>query len=43
MATTADPILRDELKQRAAALKLHGLVAHWDELPEAELPWVRLF
>ena len=41
MTTTADPILRDELKQRAAALKLHGLVAHWDELPEAELPWVQ--
>ena len=36
-----DPLLRDELKQRAAALKLHGLVAHWDELPEAELPWVQ--
>jgi len=41
MTTTADPILRDELQQRAAALKLHGLVTHWDELPEAELPWVQ--
>jgi DNA replication protein DnaC len=40
MTTTPDPILRDELKQRAVALKLHGLVAHWDEVPEAELPWV---
>jgi DNA replication protein DnaC len=36
----ADPILRDELKQRAGALKLYGLLAHWDETPEAELPWV---
>ena len=35
------PFLREELKQRAAALKLHGLLAHWDEVPEAELPWVR--
>ena len=41
MTTTADPILRDELRQRAVALKLHGLVAHWDELPVAELPWVQ--
>jgi len=41
MTSNADPILRDELKQRAAALKLHGLVAHWDELPETELPWVQ--
>jgi DNA replication protein DnaC len=37
----ADPILRDDLKQRAGALKLYGLLAHWDETPEAELPWVR--
>ena len=35
-----DPIQRDELKARALALKLHGLIAHWDEVPEAELPWV---
>jgi len=34
------PILREELKQRAIALKLHGLLAHWDAVPEAELPWV---
>jgi hypothetical protein len=37
----ADPILRDDLKRRAGALKLYGLLAHWDETPEAELPWVR--
>ena len=34
------PLLREELKQRAVALKLHGLLAHWDEVPEAELPGV---
>ena len=36
-----DPIQREELKHRAGALKLHGLIAHWDEVPEAQLPWVR--
>jgi len=43
MTTRPDtgPILRDELMPRAAALKLHGLVAHWDALPEAEWPWVQ--
>lgn len=39
--TDPDPILRDELKQRAVVLKLHGLGAHWGELPEAEMPWVQ--
>ena len=37
----SDPIRREELKHRAGALKLHGLIAHWDEVPEAQLPWVR--
>jgi DNA replication protein DnaC len=41
MTTPPDLILRDELLQRAAALKLHGLVAHRDALPEAEWPWVQ--
>ncbi|MGB5426720.1 MAG: IS21-like element helper ATPase IstB [Gammaproteobacteria bacterium] len=43
MTTSPDtgPVLRDELLQRAAALKLHGLIAHWDALPETELPWVQ--
>ena len=36
-----DPRLRDNLKQRASALKLHGLIAHWEETPEADWPWVR--
>ena len=35
----SDPIPREALKRRAEALKLHGLVAHWEALPEAELPW----
>lgn len=35
-----DPIQRDKLKHRAAALKLHGLIAHWDEVSEDQLPWV---
>ena len=43
MATATDmhPLNRDELMSRAAALKLHGLVAHWDELPQDELPWIK--
>jgi len=43
MTIIADPVpvLLEELKQRAVMLKLHGLVAHWDELPEAEMPWVQ--
>jgi len=41
MTTPPDTILRDELLQRAAALKLYGLVAHWDEIPETELPWIQ--
>lgn len=32
------PIPRDEFLPRAAALKLHGLLAHWGEVPEAEWP-----
>jgi DNA replication protein DnaC len=35
-----DPIRRDELKARAVALKLYGLLAHWEEIAESELPWV---
>lgn len=40
-SSDADPILRGDLRQRAGALKLHGLLAHWDETPEAQWPWVR--
>ena len=41
--TTApsDPILRDELKQRVAALQLYGLITHWDALLEPDLLWVQ--
>jgi DNA replication protein DnaC len=38
--TTPEVTARDPLKARAEALKLHGLVAHWDELPEHDAPWV---
>lgn len=41
MTTTTDPVRLDELRQRAVALRLHGLIAHWDELPEVELLWVQ--
>jgi DNA replication protein DnaC len=41
MTAPTDPSPRGELKQRAAALKLHGLLAHWGEVTEAELPWVK--
>ena len=32
--------VNSELKQRALALKLHGLVAHWDELSKEQLSWM---
>lgn len=32
--------LNSELQQRAQALKLYGLVAHWDELSTEQLAWV---
>jgi DNA replication protein DnaC len=35
-----EPLQRDELKHRASALKLHGLIAHWDEVPQEQLLWV---
>ena len=35
------PIQREELKQRVIALKLHGMLAHWDALSEADLAWVQ--
>ncbi len=43
MATASDTnlLIRNELMPRAMALKLHGLVAHWDELPQDELLWVK--
>jgi len=41
MTAPPDPVLRDALKPRAAALKLYGLMAHFDDLAESELPWVQ--
>ena len=31
---------REQLKQQAIALKLHGLQAHWHEVTEAQHPWL---
>ena len=31
---------QEHLKQRALALKLHGLIEHWDQLTDAMIPWV---
>jgi len=39
--TTLESGAADELKRRAEALKLHGLVAHFDELTEPQLPWLQ--
>ncbi|MBW1819630.1 MAG: hypothetical protein JRJ60_21015, partial [Deltaproteobacteria bacterium] len=41
IASDTNLLIRNELIPRAMALKLHGLVAHWDELPQDELPWVK--
>lgn len=40
-SSDADPIVGNDLRQRAGALQLHGLLAHWDDTAEAERPWVR--
>ena len=42
MTRTAEAgIPHEVLKQQAAALKLHGLVAHWEELTDPQLAWVK--
>jgi DNA replication protein DnaC len=41
MTSPPEPIQREALKQRAAALKLHGLLAHFDELTEPQLALVQ--
>lgn len=38
--TNTQPQRMDELKNRACALKLHGLLAHWDELAEQDGQWI---
>jgi len=41
MTTTSEPSTVDELKQRAEQLKLHGLIAHWNELSEPQFAWLQ--
>jgi DNA replication protein DnaC len=41
MTPPLEPIQREALKQRAGALKLHGLLAHFDALTEPQLAWVQ--
>ena len=43
MTTTDEPRppCADPLIERARALKLHGLLAHFDELDPAQLPWLQ--
>ena len=41
MMTTIESSTADELKHRAKQLKLHGLMAHWDELSEPQLAWLQ--
>ncbi|MGB5253309.1 MAG: IS21-like element helper ATPase IstB [Sedimenticolaceae bacterium] len=40
MTTPTDPLSRADLQQQASTLKLHGLLAHWDELTDDALAWV---
>jgi len=40
MTTPTESILTESLHLRAAALKLYGLLAHWDELTPSISPWV---
>lgn len=40
-ANPTDTLQREVLKQQALALKLHGLIAHWDALPESDLPVIQ--
>jgi len=39
--TQSAPIPREALKQRVTALKLYGLLAHWDTLAASDLVWVQ--
>ena len=41
MTSPPEPIPREALEQRAAALKLHGLLAHFDLLTESQLALVQ--
>ena len=39
MTTTTEPAV-ETLRQQVSTLKLHGLLAHWDELTDDALAWV---
>lgn len=41
MTAEPDIVLREELKQRVANLKLYGLLAHWDDIATTEMPWLQ--
>ncbi len=41
MTTILQSGVADELKRRAGALRLHGLLAHFDELTEQQLSWLQ--
>lgn len=40
MTTQPTQLNKTELHQRASELKLHGLLAHWDELSDDQFGWV---
>ncbi|MGB5453149.1 MAG: IS21-like element helper ATPase IstB [Sedimenticolaceae bacterium] len=40
MTRPTDPTSRAALRQQVSALKLHGLLTHWDELTDDALTWV---
>ena len=40
MTTPTEPTDRDALQQQISALKLHGLLAHWEELSDEAMAWV---
>ena len=41
MTTVTESTRIDELKMKAAALKLHGLLAHWDEHSTDDWRWIK--
>lgn len=41
LTNPTDTLQREVLKQQALALKLHGLIANWDALPESDLPVIQ--
>jgi len=41
MTTTLESSTGDELKRRALSLRLHGLIAHFDELTGPQLAWLQ--